>query len=58
MAEIERHAIVSTLEACDWSTGRAAEMLEISVRTIQYRLGEYGIVARDKRTGGGGTPET
>lgn len=49
MAEIERHAIVSTLEACDGSTTRAAELLGIGVRTIQYRLHEYGISARTIR---------
>ena len=42
MAELERHAILKTLEAVDGSTSRAAEMLDISVRTIQYRLSEYG----------------
>ena len=42
MAEIERHAIESTLEAVGGSTARAAEMLDLSVRTIQYRLHEYG----------------
>jgi len=44
MAEIEKHAILSTLEAAEGSTTRAAEILDISVRTIQYRLHEYGIV--------------
>ena len=43
MAEIERHAILTTLEACGGSTTKAAEMLDISVRTIQYRLHEYGV---------------
>ncbi len=42
MGEIERHAILKTLEAVDGSTSRAAEILDISVRTIQYRLHEYG----------------
>jgi two-component system response regulator HydG len=51
MAEIERYAILSTLEACNGSTTRAAEMLDISVRTIQYRLHEYGLAnTREKRT--------
>jgi len=44
MAEIEKYAILSTLEAAEGSTTRAAEILDISVRTIQYRLHEYGIV--------------
>ena len=44
MAEFERYAILTTLDAVDGSTSRAAEMLDISPRTIQYRLHEYGIV--------------
>jgi two-component system, NtrC family, response regulator HydG len=47
MAEIEKLAILKTLEAVDGSTVRAAEMLDISVRTIQYRMHEYGI-AKDR----------
>jgi two-component system response regulator HydG len=42
MAEIERYAIEATLDATSGSTTRAAELLDISVRTIQYRLHEYG----------------
>jgi two-component system response regulator HydG len=41
MAEIEKHAILSTLEATGGSTAKAAQMLGISIRTIQYRLNEY-----------------
>jgi two-component system response regulator HydG len=44
MAELERFAILETLDAVEGSTARAAEMLDISVRTIQYRLHEYGVV--------------
>ncbi len=50
MAEIERHAILATLEATNGSTTKAAEMLDISVRTIQYRLHEYGMAAKDKKS--------
>jgi two-component system response regulator HydG len=39
--DIEREAILGTLEAVGGSTKRAAEILGISVRTIQYRLNEY-----------------
>ena len=42
MEQIEREAILKTLEACDGSTARTAEVLGISVRTIQYRLHQYG----------------
>ena len=51
MAEIERHAILATLEAVSGSTARAAEMLDISVRTVQYRVAEYGVNARDLKRG-------
>ena len=43
LAEIERFAIENTLAAVDGSTTKAAEILDVSVRTIQYRLHEYGI---------------
>jgi two-component system response regulator HydG len=43
MDEIERHAILSTLEACGGKTAQAAQMLDISVRKIQYKLHEYGV---------------
>jgi two-component system NtrC family response regulator/two-component system response regulator HydG len=39
--EIEREAILRTLELVDGSTSRAADLLGISVRKIQYRLKEY-----------------
>ncbi len=45
MAELEKHAILATLGAVNGSTSRAAEMLDISARTIQYRLHEYGVAA-------------
>jgi two-component system response regulator HydG len=48
MAEIEKVAILSTLEACGGSTTKAAEVLDISVRTIQYRMHEYGIAKHPK----------
>ncbi len=48
MALIEREAILRTLEMVQGSTSRAAEILGISVRKIQYRLKEY--------SGGGTAP--
>jgi two-component system response regulator HydG len=50
MAEIEKHAILATLDAVGGSTTRAAEMLDISVRTIQYRMHEYGVAGAKKPT--------
>jgi transcriptional regulator with PAS, ATPase and Fis domain len=41
MAELERYAILRTLEAVGGSTSRAAKILKISARTIQYRMNEY-----------------
>jgi DNA-binding NtrC family response regulator len=38
---IERYAILRTLEATSGSTGRAAEILGISIRKVQYKLQEY-----------------
>ncbi len=43
LAELERYAIIKTLEAAEGSTARAAEILDLSVRTVQYRLNQYGI---------------
>jgi two-component system, NtrC family, response regulator HydG len=49
MADIERHAILTTLDAVDGSTSKASEMLDISVRTIQYRLHDYGLAGKKKK---------
>jgi two-component system NtrC family response regulator len=47
--EIEREAILRTLEQCGGSTARAAEVLGVSVRKIQYRLKEYRSGASGRR---------
>ena len=47
MAELERIAILKTLEATGGSTRKAAELLEISRRKIQYRLKEWGLEKHD-----------
>jgi len=41
LAALEREAILRTLEAVGGSTSRAASMLDISARKIQYKLKEY-----------------
>jgi DNA-binding NtrC family response regulator len=41
LAELERWAILKTLEHTGGSTSKAAEILGISTRKIQYRLQEY-----------------
>jgi len=48
MAEIERYAILHTLESTGGSTSKAAEILGISVRTIQYRLHQYNEAPRSE----------
>ena len=51
MKEIERYAILRTLEKFDGHRARAAEALGISVRALQYKLKDYGMV---KQVGNGG----
>ena len=46
LAQLERYAILETLRATGGSTSKAAEMLGVSVRTIQYRLHEYNAAPR------------
>jgi two-component system response regulator HydG len=43
IAEIERHAILSTLRASQGSIPRAAQVLGLSERTIQQRLRAWGL---------------
>jgi two-component system, NtrC family, response regulator HydG len=47
--EIEREAILRTLDQCGGSTARAAEVLGVSIRKIQYRLKEYRSGANGRR---------
>jgi two-component system NtrC family response regulator len=51
--EIEREAILRTLDQCGGSTARASEVLGVSIRKIQYRLKEYrsGVPGRRGREG-------
>jgi DNA-binding NtrC family response regulator len=41
IADLERYAILKTLEACAGSTSKAATVLGVSSRKIQYKLHEY-----------------
>jgi two-component system response regulator HydG len=49
MDEIERYAITKTLESTGGSTSRAADILGISVRKIQYKLHEYESAPKSER---------
>jgi DNA-binding NtrC family response regulator len=41
IADLERYAILRTLEVCGGSTSKAATLLGVSPRKIQYKLQEY-----------------
>ena len=47
MAEIEREAILQTLDYTEGHRARAAGLLEIGLRTLQRKLKEYGEVKSD-----------
>ena len=42
-SDLERYAILTTLEYVGGSTSKAAEILGISPRKIQYRLNDYNL---------------
>ncbi len=46
--DLERYAILETLKSTGGSTSKAAEILGISVRTIQYRLHQYNAAPRSE----------
>ena len=48
MADLERYAILETMKAIGGSTSKAAEILGISARTIQYRLHQYNEAPRSE----------
>jgi two-component system NtrC family response regulator/two-component system response regulator HydG len=63
LEEIERDAILRTLEAVGGSTSRAAAILKISARTIQYKLKQYradgvAVPAAERREAVEPEPET
>jgi DNA-binding NtrC family response regulator len=51
LAEVERYTILKTLEAVGGSPTKAAAILGISKRTIQYRLQEWGFARRSSWPG-------
>lgn len=42
IAQMEQSLILKTLEYCEWNKAVAAEMLNISIRTLRNKLHEYG----------------
>jgi DNA-binding NtrC family response regulator len=53
MAEIEKRAILRTLEYTGGHRARAAQLLQIGLRTLQRKLKEYGEIEK----GGSGSPD-
>lgn len=49
LSELEREAILRTLDLTGGNRTEAAKLLGISRRTLQYKLKEYGITARDEQ---------
>ncbi|UCF32133.1 MAG: sigma-54-dependent Fis family transcriptional regulator [bacterium] len=49
LSDLEREAIIKTLELTGGNRTEAAKLLGISRRTLQYKLKEYGITARDEQ---------
>ncbi len=48
MAEIEKEAILLTLEQTGGHRARAAQILDIGLRTLQRKLKEYGAISADE----------
>lgn len=47
--EMEKALILKALERTDWVIGKAAPLLGLSYKTLQYRLEKHGIVRPEKR---------
>jgi DNA-binding NtrC family response regulator len=56
--ELERFAIMRTLEACGGSTSKAAIVLGVSTRKIQYKLHEYSEAPKSRKGGDPKSAET
>jgi len=56
LAELERYTILETLRMCDGSTTRAAAILGLSLRTVQYRVNQYRDADAAARNGGESVP--
>lgn len=50
--ELERNLIIKAMERADWVIAKAAPLLGMSYKTLQYRLEKFEI-GRDRGTGNG-----
>ncbi len=51
LAELERRLLVEAMERSGWVIARAAPLVGLTYRTMQYRLAKHGIVRADGRKG-------
>src|SRR5918911_400375 len=55
--EFERNLILQAMERTDYNITKAAKLLGLTFRTLQYRLEKFGIKRPDKHGGGEGEDE-
>src|SRR5215471_13884754 len=48
--EVEKSLIIQAMEQTNWNITRAAKLLDLSFRTLQYRLEKFGIKKPQKET--------
>jgi DNA-binding NtrC family response regulator len=53
---LERDLIMQAMERADWVIAKAAKMLGMSYRTLQYRLDKFGIKRTDGKDASTGNP--
>jgi len=51
--DVERHLIMQAMERTDYNITKAAKLLGLTFRTLQYRLEKFGIKRTDKRGANG-----
>jgi transcriptional regulator with GAF, ATPase, and Fis domain len=49
MEELEKGLIIKAMERADWVIGKAAPLLGMSYKTLQYRLEKFEINRLEKR---------
>jgi DNA-binding NtrC family response regulator len=48
--ELEKGLIIKAMERAEWVIGKAAPLLGMSYKTLQYRLEKFGIERPERRT--------